>query len=275
MHVVIFIAGVACLFAVLFDAFQTIILPRRATGRFRLTRLFYLATWKPWIFFARRMHHPRRRETVLSYYGPLSLILLLVVWAGVMVVGFALVYYSLGSPFTDGPQKAGFRSDLYVSGTTLFTLGLGDVTPHLGPARELLILESGGEHLVLAPQHASAAQMIQGAVLGGGHQPRPGPFRDTHRRPPFERGQQRFLRQVLGQRHVAQHSRQARDQPGLLDAPDGQNRSMGVGGRHDRRPRHHRPQLPDSLKGRPGRPRRTRESRKFPPSLGGSPCGAA
>lgn len=143
MRVLILIAGAACLFAVLFDAFQTIILPRRATGRFRLTRLFYLATWRPWIFFAKRLHHPRRRETVLSYYGPLSLILLLVVWAGVMVFGFALIFYSLGSPFTDGPQKAGFRSDLYVSGTTLFTLGLGDVTPHPGPARELLILESG------------------------------------------------------------------------------------------------------------------------------------
>jgi hypothetical protein len=38
------IAGVVCLFAVLLDAFQTIILPRRATGRFRLTRIFYVIT---------------------------------------------------------------------------------------------------------------------------------------------------------------------------------------------------------------------------------------
>ena len=36
-----------------------------------------------------------------------------------------------------------FRSDLYVSGTTIFTLGLGDVTPQNPWARALVILESG------------------------------------------------------------------------------------------------------------------------------------
>jgi hypothetical protein len=143
MRTLAMIAGVFCVAIVLFDAFQTIILPRRATGRFRLTRLFYLATWYPWSFFARRMHHPRKRETVLSFYGPMSLILLLVVWASAMIFGFALVYFALGSPFNDATQGAGFWSDLYVSGTTIFTLGLGDVTPRAAWARGLIILESG------------------------------------------------------------------------------------------------------------------------------------
>src|ERR1022692_1608465 len=137
------ISGIVCLLAVLLDAFQTIILPRRATSRFRLTRIFYITTWKPWVFFARRIHNPRKRETAFSYYGPLSLIFLLVVWAAAMVVGFALIYYSLGSPFNDATQQAGIRTDLYVSGTTIFTLGLGDVTPHGAWARQLIILEAG------------------------------------------------------------------------------------------------------------------------------------
>jgi hypothetical protein len=38
---------------------------------------------------------------------------------------------------------AHFGTDLYVSGTTLFTLGLGDVVPHSRLARALIILESG------------------------------------------------------------------------------------------------------------------------------------
>lgn len=137
------VAGFFCISIVLFDAFQTIILPRRATGRFRLTRLFYIATWFPWRFFARRFHHARRREILLGYYGPLSLILLLVVWAAGMVLGFALIYYAIGSPFNDPSQSSNFYTDLYVSGTTIFTLGLGDVTPHIPLARVLLILESG------------------------------------------------------------------------------------------------------------------------------------
>ena len=143
MRVLSLVSGIVCLFTVLLDAFQTIILPRRATGRFRLTRLFYIATWRPWLFFARRMHHPRKRETALSFYGPLSLIFLLVVWAGVMVVGLALILYAMGSHLNDSARHAGFYTDLYVSGTTIFTLGLGDVTPQNPWARTLVILEAG------------------------------------------------------------------------------------------------------------------------------------
>jgi hypothetical protein len=143
MRVIALIAGVVCLFTVLLDAFQTIILPRRATGKFRITRIFYILTWKPWVFHTLLLHNPRKRETSFSYYGPLSLIVLLMVWAAGMIFGFALLFYSQGSPFHDGLQPPGLRSDLYVSGTTLFTLGLGDVTPQSPVTRELIILESG------------------------------------------------------------------------------------------------------------------------------------
>ena len=60
-----------------------------------------------------------------------------------MVFGFALIFYSLGSPVNDAMLKHGFRSDLYVCGTTIFTLGLGDVTPSNVWARALTILEAG------------------------------------------------------------------------------------------------------------------------------------
>jgi len=143
VRILILIAGLACIFAVLIDAFQTIILPRRATGRFRLTRIFYLITWQPWVFFTNRLRDIRKREAAFSFYGPMSLIFLLAMWAGVMVLGFALIYDALGSPFIDSLRGAGFLSDLYVSGTTLFTLGLGDVTPHSRWARGFIILEAG------------------------------------------------------------------------------------------------------------------------------------
>ena len=136
-------AGVFCLLLVLFDAFQTIILPRRAVGRFRITNLFYLLTWKPWTLLAQLVRHAGRRESVYSYYGPLSLILLLMVWAGGLLLGFALITFALGSPFRDQMLQSGFLTDLYVSGTTLFTLGLGDVTPYSATSRALTILEAG------------------------------------------------------------------------------------------------------------------------------------
>ena len=143
MRTVTMLTGILCLIVVLLDAFQTIILPRRAAGRLRLTRIFYIATWTPWRFVAMRIRHPRKRETALSFYGPLSLIFLLVVWACGMVFGFSLVFYSLGSPFNDSSQPISYLTDLYVSGTNFFTLGLGDVTPHKQVTRVLSTLEAG------------------------------------------------------------------------------------------------------------------------------------
>jgi hypothetical protein len=143
MRVATMLLGILCLLVVLLDAFQTIILPRRAAGRLRLTRIFYILTWIPWRFVALRIHHPRKRETALSFYGPLSLIFLLVVWACGMVFGFSLIYYALGNPFNDASHSLGYLSGLYVSGTSFFTLGLGDVIPRGEAARALLTIEGG------------------------------------------------------------------------------------------------------------------------------------
>jgi hypothetical protein len=127
------------------DAFQTIILPRRPQGRFRITRLFFLVTWRPWVAMCDAINSRRVRDQLYSIFGPLSLILLLVVWAGLLTSGFGLIYFSLGSPFHDTLNTGhhGLRTDFYVSGSSLFTLGLGDVTPTSLLARGLLVLESG------------------------------------------------------------------------------------------------------------------------------------
>ncbi|KAA6464902.1 two pore domain potassium channel family protein [Acidobacteria bacterium AB60] len=143
MQTLAMVAGIACIFIVLLDAFQTIILPRRAIGRVRLTRLFYIFTWPPWVFLANRLPQPRKRETAFSYYGPLSLILLLVVWAALILLGFGLLFYSLDKPMYDLRQRTGFWSDLYISGTAIFTLGPTDAGPLTGIARWIMVVEAG------------------------------------------------------------------------------------------------------------------------------------
>ena len=144
MHPLRLILGVVCIVSVLLDAFETVILPRRATGRFRFTKIFYVVTWRPWRWASRRVGHPRKRETMLSFYGPLSLVFLIAGWAAALMLGFALLYAAFPQPFVD-PNAHGHRfvSDLYVSGTTIFTLGLGDVVPHSLYIRCLVVLESG------------------------------------------------------------------------------------------------------------------------------------
>ncbi len=144
MHLLRLIAGIACLVSVLLDAFETVILPRRATGHFRLTRLFYGLTWRPWRWAAMRVRHARKRETMLSFYGPLSLVFLIATWAAGLIVGFGLIYFAFPAPFVDPRGMAHpLLTDLYASGTTLFTLGLGDVVPRQLVIRGLMVLESG------------------------------------------------------------------------------------------------------------------------------------
>jgi ion channel len=136
------LVGLVLLLAVLWDAFETVILPRRVSRRFRLARLFYRATWAPWRAAA-RIFPPRRREAFLAVYGPLSLLLLLGLWATGIVAAFGMLQWAAGSALTMVAGNPGFASDVYMSGTTFFTLGLGDVVPRTTPARLLTVVEAG------------------------------------------------------------------------------------------------------------------------------------
>jgi hypothetical protein len=132
--------GLAIILLVLLEAFETVVLPRRVTRWFRLTRLYYVCTWQPWKWIARQIKGTRQRETFLSFYGPLSLLVLFALWGASLLVGFALLYY--GNEAHD-PTRPSLAMCFYLSGTTLFTLGIGDVTPHTPIERVLTVFESG------------------------------------------------------------------------------------------------------------------------------------
>src|SRR3990170_3606453 len=108
--------GVALILIVLGDAFETIILPRRVTRQISLARLFYRSTWLSWSGAVRSIFSGKRQETFLSWYGPLSLLLLLIFWATCLVIGFALVHWSSGSIIKTPEGMAGFGTYLYLSG---------------------------------------------------------------------------------------------------------------------------------------------------------------
>ncbi|PYO44537.1 MAG: two pore domain potassium channel family protein, partial [Gemmatimonadetes bacterium] len=137
------IAGAVLVAVVLWDAFETIVLPRRVTRRVRLTRFFYRATWRPFAASAGFVRAGGRREAYLGFYGPLSLLLLLVLWAAALVLGFGLLQYAAGSAASLTNETARLTTDVYLSGTTFFTLGLGDVAPQGTFARVLTVVESG------------------------------------------------------------------------------------------------------------------------------------
>src|SRR5271165_1796213 len=139
----LFAVGVAVFLIVLWDAFEALILPRRVTRKFRFTRFFYRTSWGLWKLVMAAVHAPKRRETMLGFYGPISLLVLVGIWAVGLVFSFGLMQYGAGSAVVTGNGASHFSTDMYLSGTTFFTLGLGDVVPRSGLARFLVVAEAG------------------------------------------------------------------------------------------------------------------------------------
>jgi hypothetical protein len=136
-------AGGALLLAgVLWDAFELVVLPRRVNRRLRLSTAFYRTTWSPFARLASLVKAANRRESVLSFYGPLSLVLLLGLWATGLVIAFALIQYAAGSRVRLEGSRPGLLLDLYMSGSTFFSLGLGDVEPVAWRSRVIMVGEA-------------------------------------------------------------------------------------------------------------------------------------
>lgn len=135
--------GVLLILMVLWETFETIVLPRRVTRQFRLTRLFYRSTWRPWVTLAKIRGSKKKHDSLLSYYGPLSLLLLLALWAVTLVIGFGLLHYGLHDKLSGALFDSELGNAMYLSGTSLFTLGLGDVLPASPLGRFITVLESG------------------------------------------------------------------------------------------------------------------------------------
>ena len=150
MELLVGIVGALMILVVLLDAFETVVLPRRIKQQFRLARIFYRATWTPYAGIARRVRSVERRDDFLAFYGPLSLILLVALWAIVLTFGFALLQWSLHSQLDAPDITVDFYTYLYLSGTTFFTLGYGDVTPLTGWGRAAAVVEAGTGFAFLA-----------------------------------------------------------------------------------------------------------------------------
>jgi hypothetical protein len=106
------------------------------TRPYRFTRLYYRTGWRVWKTAAHLFRSPRREQTFLSVFGPLSLLILFALWAAGLIFGFGLIHHGIA------PREAGLWESIYLSGTTFTTLGYGDVTPTTPLARTLAVTEA-------------------------------------------------------------------------------------------------------------------------------------
>jgi hypothetical protein len=139
------VLGLLLLALVLSDAFEVMLLPRRVRRKMRLVTYLLRSTWFVWSSAATRLRSGPRRDSFLSLYGPLSLLMLIGVWVAGLIIAFGIISWGLG---LDPVQ--GMFGHLYFSGITFFTVGYGDLTPKTPLAKMGAVVEAGTGLVFLA-----------------------------------------------------------------------------------------------------------------------------
>ena len=146
---VAFVLGLLLVVAVLVDAFGTIVLPRSVKRPFRLSFLYFYGGW---IVYRRvsKSRNNRLRSGFLSAYAPASLLILVVLWVAALTLGFGLIHVGRQTPLSVPEETGHLASYMYLSGTTLLTLGYGDLTPADTGGRFLAVCEATTGFIFLA-----------------------------------------------------------------------------------------------------------------------------
>jgi hypothetical protein len=138
MDLVLFLAGLVLLGIVLWDIFQSIVVPRPTPGRLRLGRYLIPPTWRLWRAIGTRARNAQATDWFLGLYAPGAAILLFVVWLAIIIVADGLMLFALRAEVT--PQLGTFFDALYFAGTSVLTLGFGEIVATGGLSRVVVIV---------------------------------------------------------------------------------------------------------------------------------------
>jgi hypothetical protein len=133
----IFIAGLAILGVVLWDIFQSIVVPRPTPGRIRISRYVVAPAWRAWRALGRRKRTPEARDSFLGLFAPGATVLLFAMWLALIVIADGLLLYALRAEIR--PPFANLFDAMYFAGTAVTTLGFGEIIAE-GTASRLVAL---------------------------------------------------------------------------------------------------------------------------------------
>lgn len=139
-------AGVVIVVLILYDVFQSIVVPRWTSRRLRLTPWMTRQLWLMWRRIAFRMSDRRRQDDFLAAYGPLIVLLTLIYWTAGLILGYGLALHALGDAIR--PPVTSLGTAVYLAGTCLFTIGFGDLVA-VGPASRAIGLVAGATGLAI------------------------------------------------------------------------------------------------------------------------------
>ncbi len=122
------------------DIFEAVLLPRRIDREWRFMYFFYRFGWSFWSAIASRFGAGRRRESIIAIFGPLSMVLLFIMWGLSLVVGFGLIQWGLS-------VGSGLGTPLIrqfdLSADAFFTLGIENLATRAQISLILIFVEAG------------------------------------------------------------------------------------------------------------------------------------
>src|ERR1019366_7490185 len=106
-------AGAVIVLVTIYDVVQSVVMPRPAVGRIRLSFTLIRGGWRVWRKLAERPKKLQTRETAMAAFAPMMLVGLLVLWGFSFIIGYALIFSGLHDGLQ--PQPDSFGTTLYFS----------------------------------------------------------------------------------------------------------------------------------------------------------------
>ena len=134
------VAGLIVIALTLSDVFQVVVMPRATGRRYRISFYVWRTAWYLWPKLAWRLYpnDSDAHEDFLALFAPFMLISILGIWVGLMIFGFAFVLWGMRGGIA--PSHGSFGMMLYFAGTSLLTIGFGDVVGRGGWPRLVSVL---------------------------------------------------------------------------------------------------------------------------------------
>ena len=138
MEPVVFALGAFLVVLVVWDLFQTIVVPRPSAGAaFKLSRYLVRGTWR----VTRALGHGSAdgaHDTLLGLFAPFATLALLVVWLGTLIIGYGLILFAIRDQLSPSPSDLG--TTIYFAAGSVLTLGSGEILAAGSAARFVVVI---------------------------------------------------------------------------------------------------------------------------------------